>query len=445
MVHFVIHRFWPFRGGPERVHAWPRDVAAWTLGWAGGGARPPPVRVLQTEESTQQDTLALRLGGSPLLNGGTAAERALPAWAQKMIVRGHPLEKQYGKFGQAMGAGDFHLLLSFDPRGGAQRRWFHNNFGFDQVLRRWRKYHAGPGGRKAGALPPSMGSKKRAKRRDADDGLVVWAASNCHAHSRRLEFVQELSDHVSVHSVGKCWRTHTPDPEEKLAFAGLRADAIEREWAWMGARYKFWYAAENYLCDGYVTEKFWVPFAFGSVPVLFGTDVHRKFAPAPDSYVDVREFPDAAALGAYLRRVDEDPKLYARPTHPSNREIKLPGSFLGDRCDCMFSDALLSLGAIRGRRNTTRGARGRSRSSAKGSAASSSARRRSWRTRRGAAWRRARSRSSRPRRAASARWGPWTRSRGRCSRCRSAGACASRRSSTRAPRSSAAGATGCTR
>ena len=84
------------------------------------------------------------------------------------------------------------------------------------------------------------------------------------------------------------------------------------EWIHMGSMYKFWYAAENYLCDGYVTEKFWIPYAYGSVPILYGTGVHAMYAPSDDSYLDVRNFTSAAELGRFLLRLDQYDELYMR-------------------------------------------------------------------------------------------------------------------------------------
>ena len=75
---------------------------------------------------------------------------------------------------------------------------------------------------------------------------------------------------------------------------------------------KFWFSAENFLCDGYVTEKWWLPYAFGSVPVLYGTDVHVEYAPAADSFIDVRKFSTAAALGKFLLQLDVDDAAYMR-------------------------------------------------------------------------------------------------------------------------------------
>jgi hypothetical protein len=81
----------------------------------------------------------------------------------------------------------------------------------------------------------------------------------------------------------------------------------------MGSKYKFWFAAENYLCDNYMTEKFWIPLAYGSVPIVYGSPkTHSSVAPAPDSFIDVRDFDSVAALAAHLLRLDDDDDAYMR-------------------------------------------------------------------------------------------------------------------------------------
>lgn len=133
-------------------------------------------------------------------------------------------------------------------------------------------------------------------------GLVVWAASNCGSVSRRLEYLKELNKHVRVDSIGKCWTTFEPKFTE---------DDRKAQWAWMGNTYKFWYGAENYICDNYISEKMFTPLAFGSVPIIYGNKNHHKYAPSSDSYIDVRDYPSAAALAAHLKYLDANDTAYA--------------------------------------------------------------------------------------------------------------------------------------
>ena len=182
----------------------------------------------------------------------------------------------------------FGIYLGFDPQ--PKTGYVLTNFGLDDLNNRL-------------GLPINPPNKRMTASNGGDGGLVVWAASNCNTVSSRLEYLQKLNEVAPVHSLGNCWRTHTPD-------SNFENQSLER--IHMGKTYKFWYAAENYLCDGYVTEKFWYPYAFGSVPILYGTGVHAMFAPSDDSYLDVRNFTSPAELGRFLLRLDQYDEFYLR-------------------------------------------------------------------------------------------------------------------------------------
>lgn len=153
-------------------------------------------------------------------------------------------------------------------------------------------------------------------------GLVVWVAKNCNANSGRLELLQRVAQVVPVHSLGTCWRNATAAAAlldgarvDRRAIPNAQDDEeadMERQWTWMGRNYKFWYAAENYLCDSYVTEKFWLALAFGSVPVLYGSSTHRQYAPAKDAFVDAHAFASPEELGRHLLALDRDDAAYQR-------------------------------------------------------------------------------------------------------------------------------------
>ena len=51
------------------------------------------------------------------------------------------------------------------------------------------------------------------------------------------------------------------------------------------AKYKFHLAFENSICDDYITEKFVRPFHLGSIPVYFGSDSARDWAPRRDAII----------------------------------------------------------------------------------------------------------------------------------------------------------------
>lgn len=200
----------------------------------------------------------------------------------------------------------FDMLMSFDPR--PLPGHIFANFGFGTLYRAMQS--------------PSPIVHPSRRMRNAD-GLIVWIAQNCGARSRRLEYLKRLAfAGVHVHSLGRCWRTHRfvsntlndTGAGVLTAFNGLPqlGRAAESQWRMLGKRYKFWFVAENWLCDGYITEKLWVAFAFGAVPVLFGTKSHAEYAPAEDALIEARRFASPSALASHLLAVDADDAMYMR-------------------------------------------------------------------------------------------------------------------------------------
>ena len=66
--------------------------------------------------------------------------------------------------------------------------------------------------------------------------------------------------------------------------------------------YKFYLAFENSICRDYVTEKFYNPLRFSTVPIVYGgADYEAKGAP-PNSYIDVRTFSSGPNLLFIIQR-----------------------------------------------------------------------------------------------------------------------------------------------
>lgn len=76
--------------------------------------------------------------------------------------------------------------------------------------------------------------------------LVTWFVSNCYAKSGRMEYVQELSEHIGVDVYGKCGTSSCDRGRNCFG------DVIE-------PNYFFYLSFENSFCDDYVTEKLMNP------------------------------------------------------------------------------------------------------------------------------------------------------------------------------------------
>ena len=160
----------------------------------------------------------------------------------------------------------------------------------------------GGGGRSRRQTKPSPLYLRRPKS-DSDvwrgkTKLVAWFASHCPTPIRREEYVRQLSQYVQVDVYGKCGNMTTCGNDEKC-LQMLRTD------------YKFYLSFENSWCPDYVTEKFYRPLLYDTVPIVLGGVDYDQFAP-PHSYINAFDFPSAKELAEYLHLLDRNEDLYAR-------------------------------------------------------------------------------------------------------------------------------------
>ena len=134
--------------------------------------------------------------------------------------------------------------------------------------------------------------------------LIAWFVSHCPTHSRREDYVRELSRHVQVDIYGKCGNMTCT----------VRADC----WKMLRTDYKFYIGFENSLCPDYVTEKLTRALIYDTVPIVFGGVDYAQFAP-PQSYIDVKDFDSPKQLADYLLFLDRTDELYARYFDWKNR------------------------------------------------------------------------------------------------------------------------------
>eukprot|EP00397_Hematodinium_sp_SG-2012_P026892 GEMP01028219.1.p1 GENE.GEMP01028219.1~~GEMP01028219.1.p1 ORF type:complete len:335 (+),score=74.77 GEMP01028219.1:337-1341(+) len=113
---------------------------------------------------------------------------------------------------------------------------------------------------------------------------ILAVISNCGSKNKREQWVRELGK--LVHSVGSC--EHNFD-----AGKNFDKNVLMRQ-------YKFTAAFENGCSKGYVTEKFWGPLRFGSVPIYLGAPDVSDLVPR-GSYINALDFADGKQLGAYIQ------------------------------------------------------------------------------------------------------------------------------------------------
>ena len=118
--------------------------------------------------------------------------------------------------------------------------------------------------------------------------------------------------------------------------------------------HKFVIAFENSSCDGYVTEKIFLPLCAGSIPIYWGADDVKDYI-NPDCFINVNDFDSFEECIEYVKKVDEDPKLYkkyrsAQPVLPSSKlhqmtEEKI-GKWLKKSLDTFLDNPDTRLGSI---------------------------------------------------------------------------------------------------
>ncbi|CEL97130.1 unnamed protein product [Vitrella brassicaformis CCMP3155] len=142
----------------------------------------------------------------------------------------------------------------------------------------------------------------RAKRKDRLVSLVV---SNCGKKDKngRLRYMKELGKHVFIHSFGQCLNNAKasdymdepmPDSHERMRKRNRSLQDVLRncrEKMELIRTFKFHLALENSDTPDYVTEKFGIALAAGTVPIVKSRkNNYHLFAPHPHSYVVAEDF-----------------------------------------------------------------------------------------------------------------------------------------------------------
>jgi hypothetical protein len=126
--------------------------------------------------------------------------------------------------------------------------------------------------------------------------------------SGRRQYLRELSRWMPVDFYGKFMRNN------RLPNDQGRASKNE-----VLAQYKFTLAFENACGVDYVTEKFYDPLCFGSVPVYLGAPNIADFAPGQDCFINAKDFSRPKDLADYLIMLDHDAGAYEKYLEWKNR------------------------------------------------------------------------------------------------------------------------------
>ncbi|XP_013929227.1 PREDICTED: alpha-(1,3)-fucosyltransferase 9-like [Thamnophis sirtalis] len=126
------------------------------------------------------------------------------------------------------------------------------------------------------------------------DKLVCWIVSN-RFPQERIRYYKELKKYIKIHTYGKLFG-------RRLSW---------KEFLPTVSSCKFYLALENSIFKDYITEKTFIAFSAGSVPVVLGPprENYEDYIP-PQSFIHVDDFESPRNLSEYLLMLDQNDTLY---------------------------------------------------------------------------------------------------------------------------------------
>ena len=122
----------------------------------------------------------------------------------------------------------------------------------------------------------------------------ITMISDCFDDARRYRIIDTLRKYISIDVYGGCGK---PCPGDYLSCNNLLNP------------YKFYFALENSDCRDYVTEKYWRSLIRKQIPIV-AWKLSMDDLVIPNSYINVYDFDDLDAAGAYIKKVSENRTLY---------------------------------------------------------------------------------------------------------------------------------------
>ena len=119
-------------------------------------------------------------------------------------------------------------------------------------------------------------------------GLAI--ISNCIDDARRYKLIDYFRKFINIDVFGKCGNPLPDDDNLKSS-------------------YQFYLAIENSDCRKYVTEKYWSTLMRNQIPIVAWKQPTDGLV-IPNSYINVYDFKDLAAAGAYIKDVSENRTMY---------------------------------------------------------------------------------------------------------------------------------------
>jgi hypothetical protein len=140
---------------------------------------------------------------------------------------------------------------------------------------------------------------------------VALFTSDC-SFKWRYDYFKELMEYIHIDSYGKCFHNVEQGINEMSRFAKTRFEIVTE----ILQPYRMMLSFENIIQEDYITEKPWVAYNSGSIPVYLGPPDFYKWAPGNHTFIDPRNFSGPKELAEYMKRVAEEDDLFKY--HTSN-------------------------------------------------------------------------------------------------------------------------------
>ena len=145
-----------------------------------------------------------------------------------------------------------------------------------------------------GNIHPQVGSENYFKGKTRFAATMI---SNCDDDARRYKIIRELKKYVKIDEFGDC---------SGKVICHYRKSPNECKQLY---EYKFYLAFENSFCRDYISEKFWMTFDRGQIPIIAAPKYNLEMLP-PKSYLNVFDFQSIKELANEMIKVADNETLY---------------------------------------------------------------------------------------------------------------------------------------
>ncbi|XP_018541133.1 4-galactosyl-N-acetylglucosaminide 3-alpha-L-fucosyltransferase 9 [Lates calcarifer] len=148
--------------------------------------------------------------------------------------------------------------------------------------------------------------------------LVCWVVSNWKTQYKRVQYYNELKNHINIQAFGNAFGQHLSDQDYTDIVSSC----------------KFYLSFENSVYKDYITEKLYSPMKLGSVPIVLGPprQNYEDHIP-PDSFIHVSDFSTPKELAERLFYLDQNHTEYMKYFNWKNR-YKVQMSWFGKEHAC---------------------------------------------------------------------------------------------------------------